>query len=426
MKIRDPRVAAYELLSATFQKHRRFDEALAALNNLSGMEPRDRALARLLTMTVLRRTSEIDAMIAPLLRKRLRGRAAPVQNLLRIGVAQLVFLETPPHAAVATTVTAASATGNRAYKGLINAVLRRMTREDTKPAENPGRLNTPDWLWKSWTQAYGDEIANAIATAHLQEPPLDITVKLEPKDWVESLDATLLPTGTLRRTLGGDIRALPGFDEGAWWIQDAAAALPARLIGDPSGKTIFDLCAAPGGKTAQLAAAGGNVIAVDESASRLERLAENLERLGLSAQLVDADATKWTPPQKADAVLLDAPCTATGTIRRHPDIAHLKSPDESQRLAILQTELLNRTAEMLQAGGVLVYATCSLQPEEGPERIEAFLSDGAPFSRHPVEPGELPGLESAITAAGDVRTLPSHWSEQGGIDGFYIARLRRN
>ena len=425
MKLTDPRVAAFELLLAVFQKRRRFDEALAVQRDLPDLEPRDRALARLLALTVLRRTGELDAMIAPLLRKPLRGKAAPVQNLLRIGAAQLVFLQTPAHAAVSTMVNAADATGNRPYKGLVNAVLRRLSREDPVQADEPGRRNTPDWLWKVWERAYGPETAAAIAAAHLTEPPLDLTVKRNPEIWAERLEAELLPTGSLRRKTGGDIRNLPGFGEGDWWVQDAGAALPARLIGDIAGKTVFDICAAPGGKTAQLAAAGADVHAVDSDATRLKRLQENLTRLRLDARLVAADATQWSPPHPADAILLDAPCTATGTIRRRPDIARLRTQSDVRRLAALQSDLLARMADMLKPGGSLVYATCSLQPEEGADRIAAFLAQDSQFIRTPIEPSEVPGLEMAITADGDLQTLPSHWPDRGGIDGFYIARMRR-
>lgn len=425
MNINDPRVAAFELLLVVLQQRRRFDEAMAIHRDLSGLEPRDRAFARLLAATVLRRAPELDAIIAPLLKKPLRGKAAPVQNLLRLGAAQLIFLGTPAHAAVATTVATAEATGNRVYKGLVNAVLRRLVREGATPSETPGPDNTPKWLLKSWQRAYGNDAAEQISTAHLIEPPLDITVKQRPEWWAERLEAELLPTGSLRRASGGDIRALPGFEEGAWWVQDAAAALPARLIRDVAGKTIIDLCAAPGGKTAQLAAAGAEVFAVDADATRLKRVSENLNRLKLGAHLVAADATKWTPAKPADAILLDAPCTATGTIRRRPDIARLKTQADVKRLAVLQDELLSRAADMLKPSGTLVYATCSLQPEEGPERIDALLRTDAPFVREPVTPTELPDLESAITADGDVRTLPSYWEDRGGIDGFFIARLRR-
>tara|TARA_Y100000588_G_scaffold375873_1_gene452826 strand:- start:438 stop:1730 length:1293 start_codon:yes stop_codon:yes gene_type:complete len=425
VKHNDPRIAAFELLTAVFQKRRRFDEALAAQNNLLDLEPRDRALARLLALTVMRRTGELDAMIAPMLRKPLRGKAAPVQNLLRLGAAQFVFLKTPAHAAVSTMVDAAAVTKNGPYKKFVNAVLRRLTREGAVPANDPGRQNTPDWLWNSWVRAYGAAQATAIAEAHLVEPPLDITVKFDPDRWAQQLDAKCLPTGSLRRTRGGDIRSLPGFVEGAWWVQDAAAALPVRLLGDVTGQTVFDLCAAPGGKTAQLAAAGANVFAIDNDAIRLERVRENLQRLGLNAQSVTADATRWSPPQTADAILLDAPCTATGTIRRRPDIARHRTPDDVARLANLQSALLDHAAAMLRPGGLLVYATCSLQPEEGPDRIAALRNDGAPFESVPIQPNEVCGLESAITQDGNLRTLPSFWADRGGLDGFFIARLRR-
>jgi len=425
VKQNDPRIAAFDLLTAVFQKRRRFDVALAAQNNLADLETRDRALARLLTLTVLRRTGELDAMIAPLLRKPLRGKAAPIQNLLRLGAAQLVFLETPAHAAVSTMVDTAAATKNGPYKKLVNAVLRRLTREGALPMDDPGRRNTPDWLWNSWMQAYGADKATAIAEAHLIEPPLDITVKSDPEMWTERLGAKRLPTGSLRRTSGGDIRNLPGFAQGAWWVQDAAAALPARLLGDVSGQTVFDLCAAPGGKTAQLAAAGANVVAIDSDAARLELVDENLKRLGLHAQLDAADATQWLPTQPADAILIDAPCSATGTIRRRPDIARLRTPDDVARLAKLQDDLLKRAATLLRPGGKLVYATCSLQPEEGPDRIASFLQEGAPFELVPIQPNEVTGLEAALTPEGTLRTLPSFWAYCGGLDGFFIARLRR-
>jgi 16S rRNA (cytosine967-C5)-methyltransferase len=373
----------------------------------------------------LRRAPELDAIIAPLLNKKLRGQAAPVQQLLRLGAAQFVFLGTPAHAVVATTVAAAQHTGQRAYKGLVNAVLRRLTREGATPATDPGRLNTPDWLWQSWVEAHGEEQAAAIADVHLREAPLDISVKSDAAGWAEKLDATMLPTGTLRRNSGGDIRALPGFSVGAWWIQDAAAALPARLLGPVTGQKIADLCAAPGGKTAQLAAAGADVYAVDSSATRLKQLDENMQRLKLDVKLIAADATTWRPDTALDAVLVDAPCTGTGTIRRHPDIARLKRASDGTRLGALQDQLLDHAATLLRPGGLLVYATCSLQPEEGAARIERLLADGAPLERVPIESDEVPGLEMAITDAGELRTLPSHWPERGGLDGFYIARLRR-
>ncbi|MDH3793045.1 MAG: RsmB/NOP family class I SAM-dependent RNA methyltransferase, partial [Rhodospirillales bacterium] len=242
----------------------------------------------------------------------------------------------------------------------------------------------------------------------------------------ERLGAQLLPGGTLRLPPGaGEVSRLPGYDEGAWWVQDAAAALPARLLGDVAGKQVIDLCAAPGGKTAQLAAAGARVTAVERSEVRLARLSENLARLGLSVTAVTADAATWRPEAPAGAVLLDAPCSATGTLRRHPDIAHLKGPEQIAALAALQDKLLAATLGMVKPGGLLVYAVCSLQPEEGPARIARLLAGGAPAARVPVEPAEFQGLCDLVTAEGDLRTLPCHLAGDGGMDGFYACRLRR-
>jgi 16S rRNA (cytosine967-C5)-methyltransferase len=290
---------------------------------------------------------------------------------------------------------------------------------------DPGQENTPEWLWRSWKAAYGDDIAAAIAAAHATEPPLDISVASDPDTWAEKLDATILPTHSLRRPIGGDPSALPGFADGAWWVQDAAAALPARLLKVAAGEDVIDLCAAPGGKTAQLAASGATVTAVDRSGARLERLRENMDRLDLSITVVEADAATWRPNRPARAVLLDAPCTSTGTIRRHPDIAHIKTDKDVAKISVVQDRLLNAAVDMTAPGGRLIYATCSLQSEEGPDRIAALLRQDAPVRLDPVLASELPGLSDAIQSDGTVRTLPCHWKERGGLDGFFIARLER-
>ena len=371
---------------------------------------------------MLRRLGEIDVTLKALLKRPIQPGAARVMNALRLGAAQRLFLETPPHAAVDTTVRLLG--GSLAgFKGLANAVLRRV--EHVPDGTDAARVNTPDWLWRSWAAAYGEISAAAIAAAHMTEPPLDISVAGDPGGWADKLEATVLPTGSLRRPVGGEPSALPGFAEGGWWIQDAAAALPARLLGPVAGRRVIDLCAAPGGKTAQLAAAGAKVTAIDRSALRLERLAENMARLRLRVDAVAADAAAWRPDAPADAVLLDAPCTATGTIRRHPDIARIKTAEDVAKTAAVQDRLLRGAVEMTAIGGRLVYATCSLQPEEGPERIAALLRDGAPVRRDAVSATELPGLSDAIQPDGTVRTLPCHWRERGGIDGFFIARLER-
>jgi 16S rRNA (cytosine967-C5)-methyltransferase len=420
------RAAALDLLEAVLRKKTLLDDAFDAHAGIAGMEARDRAFVRMLTATVLRRLGQIDAMAAACL-----SRPDPVkggvQDILRLGAAQLVFLETPPHAAVATSVDLAAQRGFGHYKGLINAVLRRLAREGAALAEgqDAGRLNTPDWLRLSWTDAYGAEQARLIAEANLTEAPLDITAKGDPAPWAEPLEARLMPTGTLRRQAGGSVPELPGFAEGAWWVQDMAAALPARLFPDLAGRLVYDLAAAPGGKTAQLASRGARVVALDRSARRLERLRSNLDRVGLQAETVAADAATWEPAGPADAVLLDAPCTATGAIRRHPDIQRLKGPDDIAKLAGLQRRLLARAVQLVKPGGILVYCTCSLQPEEGERQVDALLASGAPVERVPVEAGELGGLDELVNGRGEIRTLPGQLAGQGGIDGFFVARLRR-
>jgi 16S rRNA (cytosine967-C5)-methyltransferase len=414
------------VLDDVFTRNAPLDETLAA--RIGGrLEARDRAFARNLAATALRRLGQIDALIAAFVPRPLPAAAHTARNILRLGAAQLVFLETPPHAAVNETVALAGARGAERYKGLVNAVLRRLAAEGKRraAAQDEARLNTPEWLWQSWRAAYGEDTARRIAEAHLAEPPLDISVNGDPAAWAERLDAEMLPTGSLRRRAGGLVAGLPGYAEGAWWIQDAAAALPARLLGEVRGRRVIDLCAAPGGKTAQLAAAGARVTAVERSKPRLARVGENLARLKLAADLVAADAAAWRPAAPADAVLLDAPCSATGTIRRHPDLPWRKSAQGIPALAAAQDRLLANAAAMVKPGGRLVYAVCSLQPEEGPGVAARFLDKFPAFATEPAVPHEIPGAGEFIAADGTLRTLPCHWPERGGIDGFYIARFRR-
>ncbi|MEX2319572.1 MAG: RsmB/NOP family class I SAM-dependent RNA methyltransferase, partial [Bauldia sp.] len=344
------------------------------------------------------------------------------------------------HAAVSVAVDQIAADRDaRHFKGLANAVLRRMARErDALLAKLPPEIDTPAWLYDRWRAAYGAETTAAIAAAHRIEPALDVTVKDDPEGRAEKLGGIVLPTGTVRLIASGPIENLPGFAEGAWWVQDAAAALPARLLGDVRGKRVADLCAAPGGKTAQLAAAGALVTAVDISEPRLDRLRQNLRRLGLAAETVVADVLEWQPAQEArsvatgkeknpfDAVLLDAPCTSTGTIRRHPDIPWLKRAGDVATLAALQARMIERAVSLLKPGGTLVYCTCSLEPEEGEAQRAAALQR-LPLTPLPVAAAEVGGLAEALTADGAVRTLPCHLPNAdprlSGLDGFYIARL---
>ena len=430
--VTDARSTASALVHDVLTRRLAFDEALAGREQLDELETRDRGFARLIAATVLRRLGQIDAVIAHCLDRPLPDKAARASDILRTGIVQLLFMDTPAHAAVDRTVAQFAGRALAPYRGLANAVMRRVTREGAAliAEQDAARLNTPDWLWQSLCEAYGEETCRRIADSHLVEPPLDITVKEDLAGWAGRLDAEILPTGSLRRKTHGPVGELPGFESGFWWVQDAAAALPAKLLLAGLGKEatkcrIADLCAAPGGKTAQLAAAGADVTAIDRSPARLARLRENLSRLGLKANAVEARAEDWRPDTPQDGVLLDAPCTATGTIRRHPDIPWLKSAGDVARMTESQDRLLAATAEQIAPGGVLVYSVCSLQPEEGSDRIARFLADGAPFGRIPVTAEEIGGLNECITADGDLLTLPCHLSEKGGLDGFYAARLRR-
>ena len=419
------RRAALAVLDDVLARNAPLDESLAARLDVK-LAPRDRAFARHLAATALRRLGQIDALIAAYVARPLPRDAHTARNILRLGAAQLVFLETPAHAAVNETVALAGARGAERYKGLVNAVLRRLAAEGKTraAAQDAPKLDTPEWLWAAWSGAYGAETARRIAEAHLAEPPLDFSVNGDPAAWAARLESELLPTGSLRRRAGGLVSELPGYAEGAWWIQDAAAALPARLLGDVRGRSVIDLCAAPGGKTAQLAAAGARVTAVEQSAPRLARLRENLARLKLEAECIAGDAAAWRPRAPADAVLLDAPCSATGTIRRHPDLPWRKTAKDIPALAAAQLRLLASAAAMVKSGGRLVYAVCSLQPEEGPAVVARFLEKQDGFTRDPIAPGEIPGADEFLAADGTLRTLPCHWSARGGLDGFYVARLR--
>jgi 16S rRNA (cytosine967-C5)-methyltransferase len=424
---RSARAIALELLSSVLDRRVALDDALEAHRDLKLLAARDRGFVRVLVATTLRRLGQLDALIGACLRQPLAADRPLAQHILRLGAVQLVFLGTPAHAAVDGAVALAEAGPARGLKGLINAVLRRLAREGAAmaAAQDAARLNLPGWIWESWTASYGEDATRAIADVLTRDPPLDLTVRADPDRWAAALDGVVLPTGTVRRATGGEIERLPGFADGAWWVQDAAAALPARLLGDVAGRRVADLCAAPGGKTAQLAAAGAHVIAIDRAPRRLERVRANLQRLALEAEIVAADGATWQADTPLDAVLIDAPCSATGAARRHPDVLHLKTPDDVGRLAALQDRLLDNAVRQLRTGGTLVYCTCSLEAAEGPTRIERLLASGAPVARRPIDSAEIGGLDALITRDGDLRTLPNHLAEQGGMDGFYAARLTR-
>jgi len=435
------RLLAFDVLEAVLAKGEPLDDAFDRQKapKSGPMAGRDRAHARLLVLTTLRRLGQIDAVLNRYLRRKPSGKGRAALTLMRLGAAQMMFLETPPHAAVSTLLTVADKRRLQGFKGLINAVLRKLSGAvpNAMRTQDAARLNCPDWLWTALDKAYDPGTVRCIAEAHLEEAPLDLTVK-DPGEgnWADRLKADRLPNGSLRLWNSGDVRQLPGFQAGAWWVQDAAAALPARLLLGKVGpaaegvKTLADLCAAPGGKTAQLAAAGHRVFAVERSAPRLERLRENLARLKLDAETVEADVLDWQPPEPLDGLLLDAPCSATGTVRRHPDLPWRKEGWDRDTLPGLQTAMLRRAAGMLKPGAALVYATCSLLPEEGEEVIAAAMSDDAALMPDPITPDEVPGLGEAVTADGFLRTTPDLWRQRsgprrGGLDGFFVARFRR-
>ena len=442
------RIAA-DILDGVLHKHRTLDDQLdgAAVHpGLKTLADRDRALMRRLVATILRRLGTLGHVLSRLLDRGVPTDAPRAQSALLIGAAQILWMDVPDHAAVDLSVRLVQSDRRAAkYAGLVNAVLRRCAREGSSLVEDVKSqvLDIPPWLLARWIAHYGEATAKEMALALGHEPSLDITVKSDPAQWASRLHGEMLATGTVRTLLQGPVAMLPGFAEGQWWVQDAAAALPARLFGDVAGKTIVDLCAAPGGKTAQLAHAGARVIAVDRSPARMARLRDNLARLALSADAVVADAVEWQGAEHGafDGVLLDAPCTSTGTIRRHPDIAWLRQEADIAALASLQKRLLQKAASLLKPGGMLIYCTCSLEPEEGGEPIAAVLANEPSLRRLPIEASEVAGLSEIVTAEGDLRTLPCHLPHLGrdpslnpspdpnpdprlgGLDGFYVARL---
>src|SRR5689334_522925 len=428
------RIAA-DILDGVLHKHRTLDDQLdgaGAHPGLKTLADRDRALMRRLVATILRRLGTLGHLLSRLLDRGIPTDAPRAQSALLIGAAQILWMDVPDHAAVDLSVRLVQSDRRAAkYAGLVNAVLRRCAREGQPLIDEvkSQTLDIPPWLLARWIAAYGEATAREMAIAIGHEPSLDITVKSDAPQWASRLHGETLPTGTVRTLLQGSVTMLPGFTEGQWWVQDAAAALPARLFGDVTGKTIVDLCAAPGGKTAQLAQAGARVTAVDRSPARMARLRDNLARLSLQADDVVTDAAEWPGHGNGgfDGVLVDAPCTSTGTIRRHPDVAWLRQEADIAALSALQKRLLQRAATLLKPGGMLVYCTCSLEPEEGEQAIAAFLAADSSMRRVPIEPGEVSGLSEIVTVEGDLRTLPCHLPSEepklGGLDGFYAARL---
>ena len=424
------RIAA-DVLDGVLRRKTALDEQLSgkgAHPGIATLADRDRALMRRLTATVLRRLGTLRHLVGKCLDRGFPADAPRAETILLLGAAQILWLEVPDHAAVDLSVRLAQADRRASrYAGLVNAVLRKVAQD--KGAADSSRLrDTPDWLLKRWTAAHGKDNARAIALANAQEPALDITVKTNADEWADRLHGRVLPTGSVRTLAQGAISLLPGFSEGAWWVQDAAASMPTRLFGDLTGRRVADLCAAPGGKTAQLAQAGAQVTAIDRAPARLMRLRENLTRLSLNADIVAADVLEFNA-EPFDAVLLDAPCSSTGTIRRHPDVPWLKTEGDITALTEMQRKLVDRAVELTRPGGTLIYCVCSLEPEEGEQQIVNLLARDQRVERVPISPAEAFGHPELINSAGELRTLPFHFPDSeprwGGFDGFFAARLRR-
>jgi 16S rRNA (cytosine967-C5)-methyltransferase len=425
------RAAAARAVAEAVNLARPLDERLAADLSLRGarVDPRDPLLARSIATVALRRLGTIHKALAERLDKGLPKRSGMLEWILVVGAAQILFLNTPDYAAVDLAVKAVRAEPASApFAGLTNAVLRGVARDRAMilAASDPLEDDTPPWLAQRWRATYGETLTRAIAAANRLEPTLDLTVKSDAAGWAERLGGIVLPNGSVRLDTHKSVAELDGYADGEWWVQDAAAALAVRLLDPRPGCRVVDLCAAPGGKSAQLAAAGANVTTVDRSAERLKALAANFARLRLHSEIVVADALAFDAPP-FDAVLIDAPCSATGTIRRHPDVAWTKRPSDLPGLARLQTQLLDKAVALTKPGGVLVYCACSLEPEEGEAQIAALARRNPDVRRAAVDPEEIGGLAECLTSTGELRTLPCHlWGEdprRSGLDGFFAARL---
>lgn len=405
------RRAALKLLDAVLRRGLALEQALDSA--ASGLAPNDRGLAHAIAAEALRRLPDLDALIDSATQRDL-PEDAKARFALRIALVQALVLGTPGHAAISTVLPLVDGGPRKLVHGVFGTLIR-------QGATLPEPPTLPDPVALRWHAAWGDQMIEDAEKAIAVPPPIDLTLR-DPAHAPDLPGRSLLP-GHLRLDEKAAIPTLEGYAEGDWWVQDLAASLPARLIGKGSG-TALDLCAAPGGKTLQLAAAGWDVTAVDISESRLARLYENLERTGLSARVVAADLLEWSPSEPADAVLLDAPCSATGIFRRHPDVLHRVRPSLITEMAALQSRLLVRAAAWVKPGGTLVFSTCSLEPREGEAQLTRFLADHSKFAIAPISPEELPqGI--APREDGTLRILPGMLAEQGGLDGFFIARLRR-
>lgn len=418
----EARLAAGVLLNAALEGRGGLDTALS-FREVADLPGPDRAFARAVAMAALRRLGEIDQILD---RKLQKAPPLAVRTILRVALAQTLVLETPAFAAVSTAVKLAEReVKTRPYKNLVNAVLRGIEREG--PGLTTAESNLPEWLAARWRATYGEATLTGLALAAREEPATDLSLKPEVDAGAVAgaLDGEVMAGNTVRTGRRGDLSTWPGFEDGIWWVQDAAAAVPVRLLAPKAGESIIDFCAAPGGKTLQIAASGASVVALDRSDKRLDRLRSNLARTGLSAEVVAVPAEDWGDPRTFDAVLLDAPCTATGTFRRNPEVLRATKPADVAKLADVQHRLLDAAAERVKPGGRLVYCVCSLEREEGETQIIAFLRRNPAFRTAVAVPAEVGAPDEALTPEGWLRILPSMWAEKGGLDGFFIARLDR-
>lgn len=417
------RVAAITLVEAALEKRSGFDEAAASADFLKLSET-ERAFARALSLLVLRRLGQLDHVIH---KKTQKMPPEAVRQLLRIGMAQIFFMQVPDFAAVSTTVKIAERENKtRPFKGLINAILRGLIRDGKLSDVNPKRL-VPDWLWQRWVQTYGEENAAGMASVLTEEPATDLSFR-NPSDrdgLAEALQGEAVGPVNLRSSLRGDLRQWADYDAGKWWVQDIAAATPVNLLGDLNGKTALDVCAAPGGKTLQLIAKGAHTVAIDRSKNRLKRVEDNLKRIGMSAEVHNADASTFDDPRTFDVVLVDAPCSATGTYRRQPDVLWATRPADVAKLADVQHRLLDALAPRVKPGGDFLYCTCSLEREEGETQILAFLRRNKDFTLVKHTADQHPDIPAASFAPeGWLRLLPHQ--RKGGQDGFFVAHMKRN
>jgi 16S rRNA (cytosine967-C5)-methyltransferase len=431
------RQAASRLLAAVIDKKASLDGMLDQTGGnpaYMALSPADRGLVRAILNTALRHLPRIDAMIGSLLKTPLPDGARALQHVLAVAAAQILYLDVPDRAAVDLAVEQANTDPrNKRFASLVNALLRRLSSEKERLLSEVGAPVTalPAWFADRLSAVYGPETARSIGEAHLTPAAIDLTVKSDPEGWAKRLGGIVLPTGSVRLAdYEGSVADLEGYADGEWWVQDAAAAIPARLFGSLQGKRVVDLCAAPGGKTAQLILAGAQVTALDMSANRLRRLRENLDRLRLDAELIEGNAGEFRPSGLFDAALLDAPCSSTGTARRHPDVPWTKDLDDVRKLAGVQERLLRHALSLVKPGGLIVFSNCSLDPIEGEEMIDRVLGGNASASRVAVSPAMLPGLEEAINPKGEVRTtpamLPGPTPQASGMDGFYACIVRRD